>query len=128
MIIRLRPAVLLLALAALLALPAVASADDDPQMRKVGSCTGTSRIVLELEADDGRIDVELEVRTRSRTRAWRVVLVHERRVVFQRFVRPRSGRRTVKLEMTVPDWFGRNTLVARATGPGLETCRVTATL
>ena len=112
-----------------LGLPTVAAADDgEREVRRAGTCTGSSRATIRLEADDGRIDLEFEVRTRTTTRAWRVVLVHERRVVFQGLVRPRGGGRAIRLRRTVPDWFGKDTIVVRATGPGVETCRATATV
>ena len=112
-----------------LLLPTVAAADDgEREVRRPGTCTGTSRAAIRLEAEDGTIDVEFEVGTRSRTRAWRVVLLHERRVAFQGLVRPRSGSRSIRLRRTLPDWFGRDTIVVRATGPGIETCRATATV
>lgn len=112
-----------------LSAPIAAAADDgDREVRRAGTCTGTSRATIRLEADDGKIEVEFEIRTRARTRAWRVVLVHERRVAFHGLVRPRSGGRSVRLRRAVPDWFGRDAIVVRATGPGIETCRATATL
>jgi hypothetical protein len=121
-------AVLALAILALL-LPTAAVADDgEREVRRAGTCTGSSRVTIRLEADDGKIEVEVEIRTRARTRAWRVVLVHERRVAFHGLVRPRSGGRSIRLRRTLPDWFGRNTIVARANGPGVESCRVAATV
>jgi hypothetical protein len=112
-----------------LGLPTVATADDgEREVRRAGTCTGSSRATIRLEADDGKIDVEFEVRTRTGTRAWRVVLLHERRVAFQGLIRPRSDGRSSRLRKTVPDWFGTDTIVVRATGPGIETCRATATV
>ena len=113
-----------------LLLPTVAAADDGEQeVRRAGTCTGSSTATIRLEADDGKIEIEFEVvRKRPSTRAWRVVLLHERRVAFQGLVKPRSGGRTIRLHTTVPDWFGKDTIVVRATGPGIETCRATATV
>lgn len=112
-----------------LGLPTVAAADDgEREVRRAGTCTGSSRATIRLEADDGRIEVEFEIRTRSSTRAWRVVLLHERRVAFRGLVKPRSGGRSVRIRRTVPDWFGRDVIVVRATGPGVETCRATGTV
>jgi hypothetical protein len=113
---------------ALLLPTAVAADDGEPEVREVGTCTAWSRATIRLEADDGEIDVEFEIRTQSRTRAWRVVLLHERRVAFRGSVEPRSGGRSIRLRRAIPDWFGRDTIVVRATGPGVETCRATATL
>ena len=122
------PVVALVACLALL-LPTVAAADDgDREVRKAGTCTAASRATIRLEADDGTIDVEFEVRTQSTTKQWTVVLLHERRVAFQGPVKPRSGGRSIRLRRTIPDWFGKDTIVVRATGPGIETCRATATI
>jgi hypothetical protein len=125
-----RTALLAVAVACLaLCLPTVAAADDgEREVRRAGTCTGSSRATIRLEADDGRIEIEFEVRKRASTRAWRVVLLHERRVAFQGLVKPRSGGRAIRLRTTVPDWFGMDTIVVRATGPGVETCRATATV
>lgn len=121
-------AAVLVACVALL-LPAVATADDgEREVRRAGTCTGSSRVTIRLEAEDGEIELRLEIRTRSRTRSWRVVLLHERRVAFQGPVRPRSGGRSIRLRRTLPDWFGRDVIVVRATGPRIETCRVAATV
>ena len=112
-----------------LLLPTVAAAGDgEREVRRTGTCTGSSAATIRLEADDGKIAVEFEVRTRRSTRAWRVILLHERRVAFQGLVKPRSGGRTIRLRASVPDWFGKDTIVVRATGPGIETCRATATV
>ena len=114
---------------AALTLPVVAAADDDRrEVRRAGTCTGSSRASIRLKADDGDIQVEFEIATRSTTGTWTVVLVHERRVAFRGPIRPRGGGRSVRLRRTVADWFGRDTIVVRAAGPGVETCRATATV
>ena len=108
-----------------LLLPTVGTADDgEREARRAGTCTGSSRVTIRLVADDRTIDVEFEIRTRSTTKAWRVVLVHERRIAFHGLVR--GGGRSVRLRRIVPDWFGKDSIVVRATGPGIETCRATA--
>jgi hypothetical protein len=48
----------------------LAHADDEVERR--GSCEGSSRWELDLEKDDGRIEVELEVTTRKAGQTWRV--------------------------------------------------------
>ena len=121
--------VLLAVAAAALALPVAAAADDEPHddVRRVGSCTRSSAIELELRADDGRIRVELGIETRRRGARWGVIVLHERRTVFRGVVRTRSNG-SLELRRSVPDWFGTDTFVVRATGPRAETCRVSATL
>lgn len=122
-------AIALAALVAALVLPLTARADDEPRedVRRAGTCTRSSDVELRLHADDGAIRVELEIETRRRGARWSVILLHERRTAFRGTVRTRGGG-TLELRRTVPDWFGRDTIVARASGPRGESCRVSATL
>jgi hypothetical protein len=57
-----------------------------------------------------------------------VILLHERRIAFRGVVRSRDDSRTVRLRRTIDDWFGRDSIVVRASGPRLESCRVSATV
>ena len=113
---------------AALSLPAVATADDDTEVRKAGMCTASSRIDIRVRAEDDEIRIDLEIRTQQRRSAWNVILLHERRTVFRGVIRSRDGSRTVKLRRTIDNWFGRDSIVMRASGPRLETCRVSATV
>jgi hypothetical protein len=119
----------LAAVVAALVLPLAAVADEEPRddVRRTGTCTGSSKVELDLGADDGAIRIELEIETRRRGAKWSVILLHERRTVFRGIVRTRGGG-TLELRRTVPDWFGSDTVAARASGPRRETCRVSATL
>ena len=56
-----------------------------------------------------------------------VVLLHERRIAFRGNLRTRSNG-SIELKRSVPDWFGVDDLVARASGPRGESCRVSARL
>ena len=113
-----------IAACAALVLPAVATADDDGQVRKAGTCTASSRMTIRLRTDDDAIRVELEIRTGRQGSAWNVILLHERRTAFRGVIRSRSD--TVRLRRTIANWFGRDSIVVRASGPRLETCRVSA--
>jgi hypothetical protein len=110
-----------------LSLPAVASADDG-EVRKAGSCTGSSEIDIRLRADDGKIRLELEIEARRPGAAWNVILLRERRIAFRGVVRARDGSRQARLRRTFEDWFGRDSFVIRASGPRAETCRVSAAI
>ena len=112
---------------AALSLPAVATADDDTEVRKTGTCTASSRITIRVRADDDEIRIDLEIRARQRNTAWNVILLRERRTVFRGVIRSRDSR-TVKLRRTIDNWYGRDSIVVRASGPRLETCRVSATV
>jgi hypothetical protein len=95
-------------------------------VRREGTCTGRSETTLRLRADDGEIRIELEIETSRRESRWSLILLHERRIVFRGTLRARDD--SVRLRRRVPDWFGSDTVVARATGPRAETCRVSATV
>ena len=109
---------------AALLLPAVASADDDGEVRKAGTCTVSSSMTIRLRPDDDGIRVELEIRTRRAGTAWNVILLHERRIAFRGILRSRGD--TVRLRRSVADLFGRDSIVVRASGPRRESCRVSA--
>ena len=100
---------------------------DDDDVRVTGTCSGKSRATMRVRADDGSLRVELRIDP-GRAGPWNVVLLHERRIAFRGTIRARSSSGSVRLRRTVADWFGRDTLVARATGPRRETCRATATI
>lgn len=114
-------------LCAALALPLAGNADGRDDVRKQGRCSSSSTVELRLRSDDDLIRVELEIEASRRGSTWAVVLLHERRIAYRGLVRAgRDG--SAKLRRTVPDWFGSDAIVARATGPGSESCRVAATL
>lgn len=126
-----RPVRLLLvavASCAALSLPAVAPADDDPgEARKAGICTGASEASLRLRAEDGEIRVEFEIDSRW-PGTWNVIVLHERRIAFRGPIRPRSTSRSVRLRRVLEDWYGRDTITVRASGPRSETCRASASV
>ena len=111
---------------AALSLPSVASPDDGRDVRKAGTCTAGSRMSVRLRADGERIRVELEIEGRQRGANWNVILLRERRIAFRGVIRAREGSREVRLRRTLDDWFGRDSIVIRASGPLAETCRVSA--
>ena len=72
--------------------------------------------------------VDLELRTGRRAAPWTVVIVHERQLVFRGSLRTSTSSATLTVRRTIVDWFGEDALSIRATGPGGETCRVSATI
>ena len=118
-----RACVSLLLLAALL-VPAAAPADDGDQARTRVACAGgRAELRLERKDDAGRslIEVELRLDARGGTQALRVVLLHERRLVYSG-VRRTTASGTYRLRRTVPDWPGRETVTARVGTTGGRTC------
>jgi hypothetical protein len=115
-------------LCASLALPLTAAADDGPDdVRRSGACSHSSEIELRVRSDDNVIRVELEIETSRRGSTWAVILLHERRIAFRGNLRSRSNG-AIELRRSVPDWFGVDSFVARASGPRGESCRVSAKL
>lgn len=122
---------LLLALAVAGALcvssPAAADEGDGSEVRKAGSCTGSSRSSLRVRSKDDALEVEFEIDAR-RSGTWNVILLHERRIVFRGPLRARGTSSSVRLRRTLADWYGRDAISVRASGPRAETCRVSAFL
>lgn len=146
---RLRLALLLLlsALALALASPVLAGDDDDDDdedaISRAGVCTASSSARLELRTDDrsgsnrgkggdeeydDTIRVTFTVVSKQSGVRWRVLLLHERRIVQRRTLQTRPPKGTFVLRSTVADWYGSEVVSARATSPGGEVCRATARL
>jgi hypothetical protein len=105
-------------------LPATASAEDEARAR--AECSRGHEAELRLRADDGRLEVELRIESPRLTR-WSVILLHERRIAFRGTVwAARSGG--LRLRRTLRDLYGPDRVVARASGPRAEACRLGATL
>jgi hypothetical protein len=113
--------------------PAVAHDDDggDDEVRvRVACIGGTAELRLKAEEDDdgGTIEIELRADTRRRVATWRVVLLHERTLVFQGVRRSDSSGRSLRMRRTVPDWPGLETVTARLTAGDRQTCRLNVTI
>jgi hypothetical protein len=117
---------------AALCLPLMAAADDGDgkrrEVRRAGTCTGSSKANLRVRAEDGEIRVRFEIDTRAAGSRWRVVLLHERRIAYRGVLRAKRSGGEVELRRVVDDWFGTDALVVRAIGPRGETCRASAVI
>jgi hypothetical protein len=102
-----------------------AGVDDDA--RVAVRCTGASTGRLRVQAEDGRLRIELELRSARRGARWSVVVLHERRLVARTTVRAPLGGGTLRIRRSAPDWFGSDAVVVRATRSG-ESCRATAVI
>jgi hypothetical protein len=113
---------------AALLVPARAGADDDDDVRRAAKCTRSSEATLRLRPDDDTIRVEFEIDTGRSGARWTVILLHERRIVFRGTLRTARSGGSLRLRRNVPDWFGADSIVVRATGPRAEICRISATV
>ncbi|MGH3065410.1 MAG: hypothetical protein ACRDOF_03830 [Gaiellaceae bacterium] len=81
------------------------------------------------EPDEGElIQVELRIKVPKPVKSWRVVLLHERRLIVQGRGRSGNDGYSYRLRRTIPNWPGTETVVARMTAPNGRTCRITATI
>jgi len=103
--------------------------DDDERvdLRVEGVCGRTSAARLRLRADDGRIRVDLRVRTSTRGR-WRLAVLHERRIVRRARVRATRAGRGFRYRVVLPDYAGPDAVRLRAASPRGETCSAAATV
>ena len=106
-----------LALALGAAAPALGSARDDDDARVKGTCGKGVTSQLRLRAEDGAISVEFELDSNRGGQRWRLVLVHERRVVWRGRARTRSGSGSFRIRRSVPDFAGVDQVSVRASGP-----------
>jgi hypothetical protein len=108
--------------------PALAHDGRDDDVRVEGDCGTGASSQLRLKADHGAIRVEFEVKSRRARERWRVVLVHERRVVWRGRVRTRSGSASFRVRRSIPDLEGADGVSMRGSGPNGNTCLAATTL
>jgi hypothetical protein len=112
--------------------PALAKDGDDDDGRRearVGvTCSKGATGQLRLRSRDGTIRLEFEVRRRRSGEAWRVVIVHERRVEWRQTLRTRGSSGSIRVRRTLDDLDGPDRVTARASGPRGLTCEASAKL
>ncbi|NHA68309.1 hypothetical protein [Phycicoccus flavus] len=106
---------------------APAGSAKDLEVRSSGACSAGATWKLTAKADDGRVEVELEVDSGRRGQTWAWSLADNG-------VRVRSGSATTTapsgsftVERRIPDRAGSDTVTARATHAG-QTCRARVVL
>jgi hypothetical protein len=111
---------------------AMGSASDDEARVRVGCLGGKAELRVRAEDSDddsaGTLEVELRVEVERPVRSLRIVLLHERRLIFEGTRRPSGTGDSVRLRRIVPDWPGRETVTARVIAPSGRTCRLAATI
>ena len=117
------------AVACLAGQAAPARADDGrTEIRNRVTCSQGTSAAMRLRAEKGFIRIELELQHRRRAGSWRVVLLHERRIAARATLAGLRAAGDLELRRAVPDWFGTDRIVIRATGPRGELCALAATL
>ena len=112
-------------LVASLGAAAPARAEGDEARDRAACAGGSAR--LRVEAEDGRLHVELRLDARPGVRTFRVVLLHERTLVVSG-LRRTTAAGTFRVRLTLPDWPGRETVSARLVPPSGRACLLSVTL
>ena len=107
---------------------AAAAKDGGGEVRSPGVCGRAADSELRLKTSDRGIEVRFEIDHIRAGVAWRVAVVHERRVAWKGSAKAPAASRSFEVRRTVPDLPGADTVTATAWGPGGLVCRATATL
>jgi hypothetical protein len=111
---------------------AAARADDHRggggEVRVSGNCGSGAVAALRLRSRDGRIEVRFELRQTRGRGAWRIAIVHERRVSYRATRRTTRRDDSFELRRTFQDLQGSDTVAVHAWGPSGLGCRATAKL
>jgi hypothetical protein len=110
--------------------------DENESVTRVACVGGTAELRLEAESDGdndrdearGEIEIELRVDVRRPVSRWRLVLLHERRIVYQGARFSMRDGYALRYWHEVPDWHGRQIVAARLATPSGHTCRLEAAI
>jgi hypothetical protein len=131
-ITRLTITVLLILLAVFAAGPASALARGGGgggrrEVRAGGSCGRGASASIRVKERDGGLEAELEVH-HGRNERWRVILVHERRVIARGRARTGGRSGSFSFERRIQNFAGPDFVLGRAYGPRGLTCVASAVL
>lgn len=107
---------------------AAVAKDGDDEVRVAGVCGRGASAELRLKRDDDGIELRFAVGHGRAGVVWRVVLVHERRVVWRDNARTTRASGAFEVRRTLRDLPGADAITARAWGPRGLVCRAAATL
>ena len=118
-----------IALVALAALPAAAGATDGGDIRKPGTCTGSSSSKIKVKADNGRIEVEFEVDQNRSGEKWKVKIKDNSQTAFSGTATTRGASGSFSVNKRIADQAGSDEItgVARNKSSG-ERCSASATI
>ena len=96
------------------AAPAAQAGDDDGEIIRTGSCSGSADWKLKAKRDDGRLEVEWEVDSNRSGQTWRVRIFDngDRVVATRRTTQPPSG--SFEVERHIANRPGSDRIVARS--------------
>lgn len=115
------------ALVALVPLAATATANDD-DVRRGGSCTGSTSAKIKLSPENGRIEAEFEVDQNRTGVTWRVVLRRNGKVAARTEATTRGPSGSFEVRRLLADGRGSDSVSARAVSPSGEVCTAHASI
>jgi hypothetical protein len=120
---------MLIAIAAALAVivPATATAKDG-DVKRSGSCTGSTSAKIKLSPEDGRIEAELEVDQNRNGVRWKVVLKRNGKVAARTRATTHGPSGSFEVRRVLGNGPGQDTIAARAKSPSGEVCTARATI
>ena len=116
-----------LGIAAAVAVPSMAVARGDDDIRRSGTCTANATSKIKLSDEDGRIEVEFEVDQNRNGVPWRVVITRNGSQVFSGVRTTRGPSGSFEVSRVLSNSAGRAGIRARATSPAGQVCRASAT-
>jgi hypothetical protein len=117
----------LLVLLIVSAIAPVAAVAKDGDIRRTGTCTGSSTSKIKLSAEDGRIETEFEVDQNRNGVRWKVTLHRNGARVVSTHATTRGPSGSFDLRRVLSNGPGADRITAKATSPSGETCTARAT-
>jgi hypothetical protein len=114
-------------LIALVPLAATATAND-ADVRKAGSCTGSTSAKIKLSPEDGRIETEFEVDQNRTGVTWKVVLRRNGKVAARTEATTGGRSGSFEVRRVLADGPGTDSISARAVSPSGEVCTASASI
>src|SRR5262245_11070537 len=112
-------------LAALVPLSATASAND-ADVKRGGSCTGSTSAKIKLSPEDGGIETEFEVDQNRTGVTWKVVLRRNGKVAARTQATTKGPSGSFEVRRVLGDGQGTDSISARAVSPSGEVCTASA--
>jgi hypothetical protein len=117
------------AVAGLAALPAVAGASGGDDIRKPGSCSGSSSSKIKVKPDDGRIEVEFEVDQNKSGERWKVKIKDNSETAFRGSATTTGASGSFSVEKRIADQAGSDEITGVARNKSSdERCTASATI
>lgn len=114
-------------LLALVQLSATATAND-ADVKRAGSCSGSSSAKIKLSPEDGRIEAEFEVDQNRTGVTWRVVMRRNGAVAARTKATTRGHSGSFEVRRVLADGPGSDSISARAVSPSGEVCTASASI